>query len=120
MGLLGMAVIWDGLGGFEEFGFTGEALEAASFGAGEGEGRVVEEESGGLGRSWLLVVVDEAFEAGEVDEVVDESVVVVGVDEVAGDDEVEVGVEDREHVAFGALSQVFDHFGGEGLTTILF
>ena len=107
-----------GLGGFEEVGFAGEALEAAAFGARQGESGVVEKESGGLGGGGLLGVVDEAFEAGEVDEVVDESVVVVGVDEVAGDDEVEVGVEDREHVAFGALSQVFDHFGGEALTSL--
>ena len=99
--------------------FAAEAFDGAALGAGKWEGRVVEEEGSSLFGGGWFGVVDEAKLAGEGNEVVEVTVVVGGVDEVAGEDEVEVGIEHGEHVAFGALAQVFHHFGGESSSTAL-
>ena len=63
-----------------------EAFDGAVLGAGKGDGRVVEEEGGGLKGGRRFGVVDDAEGAGQGDEVVEIAVVVGGVDEVAGKD----------------------------------
>ena len=68
--------------------FATEAFDGSALGSGEGEGRVVEEESSGLFGGGRFGVVDEAKLAGEGDEVVEVAVVVGGVDQVAGENEV--------------------------------
>ena len=66
--------------------FAAEAFEGAALGTWHGEGRVVEEEGGGLECGGRFGVVDDAEGAGQGDEVVEVAVVIVRVDEVAGKD----------------------------------
>ena len=93
--------------------FAAETFDGSALGSGKREGRVVEDECGGLFGGGWFGVVDEAKLAGEGDEVVEVAVVVGGVDQVAGENEVEVAIEHGEHVLVGTAAEVFHHFEGE-------